>query len=68
LAYWLEGAGSGGGARLGWLEDAPDDSGAMIGPEGVSAVGSEGDGAGLELEAGCVGKGLISPWLREGDW
>jgi hypothetical protein len=42
----------------------------MIGPEGVSAVGSEGDGAGagLELEAGCVGKGLISPWLREGDW
>ena len=45
----------------------------VIGPEGVSAVGSDGccgcagAGGGAGFCAGCDGSGLISPSLRLGD-
>jgi hypothetical protein len=52
-----------------------DDALGAIGPEGVSAVGSEGvAGAccGGGFCAGCAvfsgGSGLTSPWLNVGDW
>jgi hypothetical protein len=48
--YWLDGAGSGGGARVGCGFADPVDAFGRMGPEGVSAVGSEGGGV-----AGCWG-------------
>ena len=71
--YWFEGRRVRRRREAGRLvDDEPEASGAMIGPEGVSAVGSDGGCAGAGFGAGgevdCGGSGLTSPWLRVGDW